>query len=56
MFSRNTKIIAGNGQSLINGVIGRKGNEYSTEEVCVTRATITAGVATMITDFIHFIE
>ena len=56
MFSRNTKSIADIGQSLINEVIGRNGNEYSTEEGCVMRATITEGVAIMITDFIHFIE
>ena len=40
----------------MNGVIGRNGNEYSTEEECMMHALITAGGAIMITDFIHFIE
>ncbi len=56
MFSRNTRNIADVGQSLINGVIGRNGNDNSTGEECVMHAMITAGVATMITDFMHFIE
>ena len=49
-----TRSITDIGQSLINGVIGRNGNDYSTGEECVMRAMITAGVVTMITDFIHF--
>ncbi len=56
MFSRNTKSIADIGQSLINAVIGRNGNDNSSGEECVMLAMITAGVATMITDFIRLIE
>ena len=56
MSSRNTKSIAGIGERLIDVVIGRNGNDNSTGEECVMPAMITAGVATMITDFIDFIE
>ena len=56
MFSRNTKSIADIGERLMNGVIGRNGNDNSTGEECVMRAMIIEGVVTMITDCIHFIE
>ena len=56
MFNRNSENSIDVGQGLMSEVIVRNGNEYSTEEECVMRAMIFAGGATMITDFIHFIE
>lgn len=51
MFSRNTKNIADIGQSLINGVIDRNGNDNSTGEECVMHAMMSAGAATMIRSY-----
>ena len=48
MFSQTTKSIADIGQSLINGVIGRNGNDNSTGVKGVMRAKIPAGAATII--------
>ena len=55
MFNRNIKNIIDVGQGLMNEVIGRNGNEGSSEEECVMRAMTIAEGATMITDLKYFI-